>query len=134
MADQVNLASIHKAQLASQAANERRRLGKAAEAVGLVAAADVENATAATMDLPAVKAVAIEALALGILASRRAAKRGFLNAEIDQLQALVQSWKMLASDASEREIERRVEARMAAEVARAKDLASGVALADGGES
>jgi len=134
MADQVNLASIHKAQLASQAANERRRLEKAAEATGLVGKADAENATAASLDLGDIKAIALETVAIGILASRRAAKAGFKGQEIDQLQALVQSWKMLASDASEREIERRVEARMAAEVARAKDLASGVALADGGES
>jgi len=133
MADQVNLASIHKAQLASQAANERRRLEKAAEAVGLVGKADAENATAASLDLGDIKAIALETVAIGILAARRAAKAGFKGQDIDQLQALVQSWKMLASDASEREIERRVEARMAAEVARAKDLASGVALADGGE-
>jgi hypothetical protein len=134
VSDQVNLASIHKAQLASQAANEKRRLDAAAAAPKALDRALAEDATAPELDLGGIKAVALETLALGMFASRRAAKRGFKSDEIQQLQQLVQSWKMLASDASEREIERRVEARMAAEIARAKDLASGVALADGGDS
>jgi hypothetical protein len=122
-----NRGDPHKAGAAAGETHRRNAEARRLAASPTEQLALTENQGAASLTLGELKSVAQESVALGLLSSRRCARRGFQGAELEELTRLITAWKILATDASDAEIERRVNERLAEELAKAEDRARGLA-------